>query len=83
MAFGVYRDRLQGATFTICVIAIPICTLATVFRFLGTRRAGRKINFEDWFALIALLSLWVHAATTLWSMCAFYTIAPEKHLQLV
>lgn len=53
----------------ICILAIPITTLATVFRFLGTRRSGRKVDLEDWLALLALISFWLHAATALWSMC--------------
>lgn len=67
MTFDVFVDPLQGAVFMICILAVPITTGATLRRFHGTRSVGRKIGWEDWFALLALLSFWVHAATALWS----------------
>ncbi|KAK8059000.1 hypothetical protein PG994_009448 [Apiospora phragmitis] len=65
---NVFVDPLQGAVFLICILTIPICTLATTLRFFNTKRSGRKVNLEDWFALVALLSFWVHAALSLWTV---------------
>lgn len=67
MSLHIFVDPLQGAVFLICILTIPICTAATVLRFTNTRRSGRKVNLEDWFALVALLSFWLHAALSLWS----------------
>ncbi|KAH7318290.1 hypothetical protein B0I35DRAFT_238845 [Stachybotrys elegans] len=68
MPFNVFDESLQGAVFLICVITVPICTLITILRFVGTKRAGRAINWDDWFALVALVSFWLHAAVTLWTI---------------
>lgn len=68
MSLHIFVDPLQGAVFLICILTIPICTAATVLRFTNTRRSGRKVNLEDWFALVALLSFWLHAALSLWTI---------------
>ncbi|KAI5868249.1 hypothetical protein GGS23DRAFT_608860 [Durotheca rogersii] len=52
----VLGDSQQKAAFSMCVISIPICILATILRFVATRRSGRRSGFEDWFALAALLT---------------------------
>lgn len=69
MGFDIFVDPLQGAVFLICILGVPITTGATLRRFQGTKSSGRRIGWENWFALLALLSFWVHAATALWSQC--------------
>ncbi|KAH8773863.1 hypothetical protein F5883DRAFT_548704 [Diaporthe sp. PMI_573] len=68
MTFAVFTNSAQGATFVLCIVGIPITILVTVFRFIGTRRARRKVNLEDWFALVALISFLVHSSTALWTV---------------
>lgn len=55
MTFKIFDDPQQGAGFVLCIITIPLCTLATVLRFVATIRAHRSFGFEDAFAFIALL----------------------------
>ncbi|CAJ2508443.1 Uu.00g134690.m01.CDS01 [Anthostomella pinea] len=55
MAFNVFQNSQQGAAFVICVVTIPLCTIAIILRFISTRRARQKIGYEDIFALLALL----------------------------
>lgn len=49
-----------------CVISIPVCTLAIIFRFIATRRSGRKPGLEDWFALAAWVTFMPFACTLLY-----------------
>ncbi|OTA98400.1 hypothetical protein M426DRAFT_326021 [Hypoxylon sp. CI-4A] len=42
-----------------------ICTLATALRFLSTVNSSRKVGFEDWFALGALVSYLAYIACDL------------------
>lgn len=67
MAFEIFRDPQQGAGFVLCVVTIPICILATILRFSGTIRASRKIQWEDWFALLALIFHLLYATMFLFS----------------
>jgi len=54
MAFTVFENSDQGATFVVTLITLPICVLVTFLRFAVIIRSGRKILVEDWFALGAL-----------------------------
>ncbi|KAI1170213.1 hypothetical protein F4777DRAFT_595401 [Nemania sp. FL0916] len=53
---GIYDNPQQGAAFTLALLFTPICILCTILRFLATKRAGRRYSWDDWFALLALLS---------------------------
>ena len=61
MAFHIFDNADQLATFWICVITTPICILLIIFRFTTKNRNGRKVGMEDWFALVALFFylIWV------------------------
>lgn len=67
MALHVFEDSAQRSTFIICVVSMPICTGATIFRFVSTRKAQRTIGWEDWFALLALVFYLSYTSMTLWS----------------
>jgi hypothetical protein len=70
MALGLFNDSQQAAGWTLSVILAPICTIATVLRFVATKRAGRKIGWEDWYALLALLSFLPYCVYMIWSKSA-------------
>ncbi|KAI0019240.1 benzoate 4-monooxygenase cytochrome P450 [Xylariomycetidae sp. FL0641] len=44
-------DSTQAAYFIVNFIFLPICTLATVLRFVAIRSSGRKPGLEDLFAV--------------------------------
>ena len=63
-------DRYEyRAGFFVCIITAPICILATILRFVATRRTSRKLGLEDWFALLALLPYLTYTVMFLWSKC--------------
>ncbi|KAI1169503.1 hypothetical protein F4777DRAFT_572916 [Nemania sp. FL0916] len=68
MAFELFRDPFQGAIFVLCLVAIPITSLVTLLRLLNAARSREKINIEDWFTLVALLSFLFHAGVALWNV---------------
>ena len=70
MTFNVFNNSEEGTGFVVAVVSIPICFFAVFLRFLSTTRAGRKINVEDWFALLALLTFLVYTSIDLWSKFA-------------
>jgi drug/metabolite transporter (DMT)-like permease len=55
MALNVFQDPQETAAWVVCIIFTPICILATVLRFVATKRAGRAFGWEDWFALLGLV----------------------------
>ncbi|KAK3369703.1 hypothetical protein B0T24DRAFT_681700 [Lasiosphaeria ovina] len=61
MAFNVFDDGADGATFVLCIVLTPICIGLTSLRFIMAWRRGRPIRLEDWLALAALFFylLWV------------------------
>lgn len=59
-------DAQQKAAFAMCVITIPVCIFATIFRFVATYRSGRKAGLEDWFALAALVTFLPYAIALLY-----------------
>lgn len=61
-------DRAEyRAAFFVCVLTAPICILATILRFVTTKRTSRKLGLEDWFALLALLPYLTYTVMLLWS----------------
>lgn len=63
-------DRYEyRAGFFVCVITAPICILATILRFVATKRTSRKLGLEDWFALLALLPYLTYTVMFMWSKC--------------
>lgn len=65
MALGIFDNSTQGAILVFSLVALPVCTFVTFLRFVSTRRAGRKIGFEDWFALGALIAFIAHDSMSL------------------
>ncbi|CAJ2504150.1 Uu.00g115440.m01.CDS01 [Anthostomella pinea] len=55
MTFRVFDDRVLGSIFVVALICTPIAILVTVLRFVATRKSQRKIGWEDYLALLALL----------------------------
>ncbi|KAJ8064944.1 hypothetical protein OCU04_007248 [Sclerotinia nivalis] len=53
MGFDIANDSLQQTAFIIAVIGVALALLATVLRFVATKRAARKPNWEEWFAVLA------------------------------
>lgn len=58
----------EGPITVLLIITIPLCTLATILRFVATRRAGRKIGLEDIFAALALIAFLVYGSLALGGM---------------
>lgn len=54
--------QIYTTIFILCIVTMPLCTLTVVLRFFATRRSGRKISYEDWFALGSLTIHLVYAA---------------------
>jgi hypothetical protein len=44
--------------FMVCILSIPICTIAVALRFQATRNVLRKIGLEDWFCLGSLIAFY-------------------------
>lgn len=55
MGLGIFDDQIQGTVFVFGLVTAPILIFTLILRFLSTQRPGRKIEYEDWFALAALL----------------------------
>ncbi|KAI1505311.1 hypothetical protein F5X99DRAFT_405210 [Biscogniauxia marginata] len=62
----VLGDAQQKAAFAMCVITVPVYTMATIFRFVATHCFGRKPGLEDWFALAAPVTFLPHAIALLY-----------------
>ncbi|KAI1380098.1 hypothetical protein F4677DRAFT_405848 [Hypoxylon crocopeplum] len=67
MALNVLDDSEQGAGWILAVVFTPICILATVLRFVATKCGGRKIGWEDWHALLALVFFLPYVGYMLWT----------------
>jgi hypothetical protein len=52
----VFPNVTQAGLFAFNIILSILCVIATVLRFIATIRSGRKIDLENWCALLALLS---------------------------
>ncbi|KAI0471290.1 hypothetical protein F4859DRAFT_485130 [Xylaria cf. heliscus] len=65
LSFDNFTEEQQ---FIFSIIVGTACIIATVFRLLSTRHAGRKIGLEDWFALAALLAYLVYTVLELISI---------------
>ncbi|KAJ8132497.1 hypothetical protein O1611_g1122 [Lasiodiplodia mahajangana] len=51
-----FAEFTEKQLFVFSIIVGTACIIATALRFVSTRRAGRNLGLEDWFALGALLS---------------------------
>ncbi|KAI0003533.1 hypothetical protein F4779DRAFT_601778 [Xylariaceae sp. FL0662B] len=86
MTFRIFSDSQQGAGFVLCVVTIPLCTVAIILRLASTRHARRKIGSEDIFALIALVfhllftTIFIYLLTQLngQNYAQIAAIAPDK-----
>lgn len=58
----------EGPITILLIITLPLCTAATILRFVATRRAGRKIGWEDICAALALLAFLVYGGLALAGM---------------
>ncbi|KAI0113635.1 hypothetical protein GGR51DRAFT_506106 [Nemania sp. FL0031] len=67
MAFSLV-EFTEEQLFIFSIIVGTACIVATILRFVSTRRAGRKIGLEDWFALGALLSYLIYVVLELISI---------------
>jgi hypothetical protein len=79
MAFRVFTNSQQGAAFVLCLVTIPLCTIATALRVESTRRARRKIGLEDGFAMAALVFHLVFTTMFTWGEWMSRRIADEYH----
>jgi uncharacterized iron-regulated membrane protein len=66
MAFRVFDEPQAGACFALSLVFSPICIAATGLRFLATRRAGRKIAWDDWHALTGLVFFLAYTGYVFW-----------------
>jgi hypothetical protein len=60
----VIENNSQGSLIILIIITMPICIVATVLRFVGTRKAQRMPGWDDWFAVLALIPYLVYALIT-------------------
>lgn len=67
MALAVFNESQQGACFVVICVCTPIAILATILRFVATSRSRRKLGWEDFFALVALVINLAYNAMLLWS----------------
>ncbi|KAI1452555.1 hypothetical protein F4805DRAFT_446956 [Annulohypoxylon moriforme] len=66
MALNVFYDPQEAAGWILSVILAPICIIATGLRFLATKRGGRKLGWEDWYALAALVFFLPYVGYLIW-----------------
>ncbi|ROW04824.1 hypothetical protein VMCG_04867 [Cytospora schulzeri] len=55
----------EGPITVLVIITAPLCTAATVLRFVASRRGGRTVGWEDCFAALALIAFLVYAGLAL------------------
>lgn len=67
MALHVDRNREQYTGFIVSVVFAPVCIIATVLRFVATRRLNRKPSWDDYHALLALVFFLAYIGYALWS----------------
>ncbi|KAF3067104.1 hypothetical protein GL218_08768 [Daldinia childiae] len=78
MGFEIAKDSHQTAAFIVCLITAPTCIAATTLRFIATRRNRRRIGWEDWFALLALIFYLVYVALLLYVLVTLNGRNPFK-----
>lgn len=66
MAFEIANEPLQKATFIVAIVGTALSILATVLRFIATKRAARKPSWEDWFAVLATFFFIAYVVPLLW-----------------
>ena len=57
MGFNIADNYLEETAFIVAVVGLFLAIAATALRFVATKRAGRKPNWEDWFAVLATVFL--------------------------
>ncbi|KAF3763034.1 hypothetical protein M406DRAFT_322988 [Cryphonectria parasitica EP155] len=65
----VIQDPSEGKIIILVLITIPLCILATILRVVATKRGGRKLAWDDLFAVLALVGFLVYA------ICPLATVA--------
>ncbi|KAI0799238.1 hypothetical protein GGR55DRAFT_670565 [Xylaria sp. FL0064] len=60
-----FSSRVESFLFAWYIVLGAICISATVLRFVATLRSGRKLDWENWFALAALLCFVTYAIISL------------------
>jgi hypothetical protein len=55
MTSELFRNSTYTAQFFVLIIFSPLGIAVTWLRFVATRREGRKIGLEDWFAVLATI----------------------------
>ncbi|KAI1657078.1 hypothetical protein F4813DRAFT_396621 [Daldinia decipiens] len=78
MGFEITKDSHQTAAFIVCLITAPTCIVATALRFIATRRNRRRIGWEDWFALLALIFFLIYVALLLYILVTLNGRNPYK-----
>ncbi|KAL1858094.1 hypothetical protein Daus18300_010095 [Diaporthe australafricana] len=68
MASEIANEPLQKATFIVAILGTALSILATVLRFIATKRAARKLSWEDWFAVLATLFFIAYVVPLLWQL---------------
>ena len=71
MAFHVLAAPENAAGWLLSIILTPICILATLLRFVATKRSGRTVGWEDWWALLALIFFIPYVVYLLMGMCSY------------
>jgi hypothetical protein len=67
MALNVWDNQEQTIGFVLCLIFAPVSVLATILRFVATRRFNRPYGWDDWHALIAEIIFLAYCAYALWA----------------
>lgn len=60
MAYKVEPGTSQGSLFIINIVSLPVTTICVILRFYATRRGGRRVAWEDWFALLSQICFLAH-----------------------
>lgn len=66
MAFRIADEPLQRTAFIVAIVGTALAILATVLRFIATKRSARKYGWEDWFAVLATFFFIAYVVPMLW-----------------
>ncbi|KAK3317502.1 hypothetical protein B0T19DRAFT_293229 [Cercophora scortea] len=66
MAFNVFHDYDMGVNFVLIIVAIPICVVSVLLRFMSTMRTGQRYWLENVFAFLALLCFLAYVGCDMW-----------------
>ncbi|KAM7196182.1 hypothetical protein V8F33_006294 [Rhypophila sp. PSN 637] len=64
----------NGMILIIAIVAIPICIFTTILRIIGTRRTGRKMGWDDYFVIGALIGFLPYAISPIAAMVMAETL---------